>query len=135
MRLIIISFFILLISSCKTTEYIPVKEVHEQVRNVYKRDSIYIKDFIHVYSKGDTIVIKETNTKFVNTYHSDTLYVMDSIPTLIEIPKYIYVEVEKELSVFDKIKLKLGGYVFIFIIGLIIAIIANHKFKFLKLFF
>ena len=77
---IIIAVILLLIiamamCSCTTTKYVPVPEYHykDSVRVVNHRDSIYSRDSIFVYSKGDTIYHEHFNMKYKEFLHNDTI--------------------------------------------------------------
>ena len=85
------------ICSCKTTKYVTVPEYHlrDTTKMVYQRDSIYSRDSIYVFAKGDTVYHEHFNTKYREFYHSDTLSVVraDSIrvPYPVSVTKTIVV--------------------------------------------
>ena len=70
-------------TGCTTTKYVPVPEYHykDSVRVVNHRDSIYSRDSIFVYSKGDTIYHEHFNMKYKEFLHNDTIVVnrVDSV--------------------------------------------------------
>lgn len=76
---------ILMITSCTTTRYVTVPEYHykDSVRFVNHRDSIYSRDSIFIYSKGDTIYHEHFSVKYKEFIHNDTVLVIhrDSIYT------------------------------------------------------
>jgi len=85
---IIIAVILLLIiamavCSCTTTKYVTVPEYHlrDSTKMVYQRDSIFQKDSIYMYFKGDTIFHEHYNIKYREFYHRDTLNIVraDSI--------------------------------------------------------
>lgn len=119
----IISLFLLI--SCKTryiTEYqtVEVPVIHNELRVDTVRDSVHHTDSIVVFQRGDTVFSEKyryitkwkERSKIVNT--TDTLYKT--------VEKPVPVEVEKELTAFQKIKMALGGVAMTAIGGLIIYI-------------
>ena len=125
----IILLFTLLLSGCKTTEYIKVPV--ETVRTEYKvqKDSIYLHDSINVYieTKGDTVYITKLKYKIKETFKTDTILKRDSIPVIVEVEKIV--EVNK-LHSWQKTLMWIGG------VGLLVLLgIGINKFKIWKLLF
>ena len=125
----IILMFTLLLSGCKTTEYIKVPV--ETVRTEYKvqKDSIYLHDSINVYTetKGDTVYITKLKYKIKETFETDTVLKRDSIPVIVEVEKIV--EVNK-LHSWQKTLMWIGG------VGLLVLLgIGINKFKIWKLLF
>lgn len=121
--------FTLLLSGCKTTEYIKVPV--ETVRTEYKvqKDSIYLHDSINVYTetKGDTVYITKLKYKIKETFKTDTILKRDSIPVIMEVEKVV--EVNK-LHSWQKTLMWIGG------VGLLVLLgIGINKFKIWKLLF
>lgn len=101
--------FVLMLQGCKT-KYVSVPEYH----NVYvtkhdtltKHDSVYQKEFVDRYVKGDTVFLTKTQVdyRFRNIYK--TLY-RDSIKTdSVRVPY----PVEKKLSRWQGLKMEVGGW-------------------------
>lgn len=101
--------FVLMLQGCKT-KYISVPEYH----NVYvtkhdtltKHDSVYQKEFVDRFVKGDTVFLTKTKVdyRYKNIYK--TLY-RDSIKTdSIRVPY----PVEKKLSRWQGLKMEVGGW-------------------------
>ena len=125
----IILMFTLLLSGCKTTEYIKVPV--ETIRTEYKvqKDSIYLHDSINVYTetKGDTVYITKLKYKIKETFKTDTVLKKDSIPVIVEVEKVV--EVNKPHS-WQKTLMWIGG------VGLLVLLgIGINKFKIWKLLF
>ena len=125
----LILIFTLLLSGCKTTEYIKVPV--ETVRTEYKvqKDSIYLHDSINVYTetKGDTVYITKLKYKIKETFKTDTILKRDSIPVIVEVEKVV--EVNK-LHSWQKTLMWTGG------VGLLVLLgIGINKFKIWKLLF
>ena len=80
---LLVCALISMFTSCTTTKYVPVPEYHykDSVRVVNRRDSIYSRDSIFVYSKGDTIYHEHFNMKYKEFLHNDTIVVnrVDSV--------------------------------------------------------
>ena len=99
---------LMLLQGCKT-KYVSVPEYH----NVYvtkhdtltKYDSIYQKEFVDRFIKGDTVFLTKTQTdyRFRNVYK--TLY-RDSIKTdSVRVPY----PVERKLNRWESLKMEVGG--------------------------
>lgn len=125
----IILMFTLLLSGCKTTEYIKVPV--ETIRTEYKvqKDSIYLHDSINVYTetKGDTVYITKLKYKIKETFKTDTILKRDSIPVIVEVEKVV--EVNK-LHSWQKTLMWIGGVGVLVLLGFVI-----NKFKIWKLLF
>lgn len=122
---------ILLLSSCKSKEYIQVPVPVETIKTEYKiqKDSVYLHDSINVYTetKGDTVYITKYKQKFQYALKVDTLIKTDSIPVIVEVQKIV--EVNK-LKNWQKLLMFLGGVGGLVLIGFIFK-----KFKIWKLLF
>ena len=101
--------FVLMLQGCRT-KYVSVPEYH----NVYvtkhdtltKHDSVYQKEFVDRYVKGDTVFLTKTKVdyRYKNIYK--TLY-RDSIKTdSVRVPY----PVEKKLSRWQGLKMEVGGW-------------------------
>lgn len=112
--------------SCRT-KYVPVESVRTDSIYINKsqRDSIYLRDSIFVREKGDTVLVEKYKYLYIDKLLRDTAYIerRDSIP--------YPVEVEKELSRWQRQKMNLGGAAilvsFILLIALIIVIWIKKK--------
>ena len=101
--------FVLMLQGCRT-KYVSVPEYH----NVYvtkhdtltKHDSVYQKEFVDRYVKGDTVFLTKIKVdyRYKNIYK--TLY-RDSIKTdSVRVPY----PVEKKLSRWQGLKMEVGGW-------------------------
>jgi hypothetical protein len=83
MKKLLLIITIALLASCTTTRYVSVPEYHyrDSVRVVNHRDSIYQRDSVYLYVKGDTIYHEHYNTQYREFLHNDTLVInkVDSI--------------------------------------------------------
>ena len=102
---------ILALTSCKTTEYVPVIDHQTDTLIITKqqRDSIYMHDSIFVKQQGDTLTIERWHTKYVESIKHDTLYQsrIDSIP--VPYPVETIKEVPAELTWWQQTRMHLGG--------------------------
>lgn len=134
--------------SCRSVKYVPVESV--------RVDSIAIKDTlfeVKLVPYKDSIATKDTASYLSNAYayswaryNGGVLYhslgIFPFATTLINVPYFIeryhyeenptIVEVEKELSQWQKLKIELGGYAIGVIIALVIAIIGWIIYKRIK---
>ena len=107
---------LIILSSCQSVKYIPIEKTRTEykTREITQRDSIFQKDSIYMFIKGDTIHKTEVKYKFRNiTVHkTDTIFKTDSIP--------IPYPAEKQLTKWQSVKIELGGWAFgiIIIVGI-----------------
>lgn len=104
------AFIILMMLQGCRTKYVSVPEYHNVYINKHdtltKHDSIYQKEFVDRYIKGDTVFLTKTKVdyRYKNIYK--TLY-HDSIKTdSIRVPY----PVEKKLSRWQGLKMEVGGW-------------------------
>ena len=103
---------VLLLSSCTTTKYVTVPEMHTDTLMVtqHSRDSIYVHDSIWVseQQRGDTILLTTTKwlTKYIERLSHDTIYQSktDSVPT----PYPVEVKVPADLTWWQRVRLHVG---------------------------
>ena len=97
-KLVFIVIAILLFSACRTitkTIEVPVEIPVEVVKKEYihdtKIDSIYTRDSIDRWQKGDTLYITKWHTKFKYINKVDTIVKTDSIPKIVPVVKKVEV--------------------------------------------
>ena len=124
-KLVFIVIAILLFSACKTitkTIEVPVEIPVEVVKKEYiydtKIDSVYIRDSIDRWQKGDTLFITKYSTKYKYLNRVDTILKVDTIP------KIISTTIEKKVEVnhiywYQKTLMWLGGIAVILLIVVI----------------
>lgn len=66
---------IISLCSCTTTKYVTVPEYHfrDSVRVVHHRDSVFNRDSVFMYVRGDTVYHEHYNTIYKEHYYSDTI--------------------------------------------------------------
>ena len=101
--------FAVLLSGCKTVQYIPVETIRTEyktkVDTFIQKDSCVIKDSVYIHSKGDTVWFEKWHTKYIDRWKEvikvDTLIKRDSVQ--------VAYPVEKPLSRWQQIKMDTGG--------------------------
>ncbi len=125
--LAVIVIFILLMCSCSTTRLmeVPVEKIRtEYIHDTKKIDSVFVKDSVDRWLKGDTLYIYKEHTKFKYINKTDTVYKTDTIT------KVVKVDVVKEVEVnhiywYQKALMWAGGIAVVLLAGGII-----YKLKF-----
>lgn len=90
---------------CKTV-YVPVESVRTEYATQLVRDSTIVRDSVYIRERGDTVFVDRWRTEYRDRIKKDTLVVRDSIP--VPYPVEVIRTVEKELSKWKQIQLKLG---------------------------
>ena len=124
--------FLLLLCSCKSTEYIKIPVEVEKVKIEYvdkfqkdsidTRDSIYVADSIFIYVKDDTVTqvqksyIYKDKIIYKDKLVTDTVYKIDSIPYIKTVEKIVKVNVIKS---WQKNLMWIGGIVCLCILGVL----------------
>lgn len=113
------------VNSCTTTKYIPVESVRVDSVFVAKveRDSIYERDSVFVAVKADTVFLSRVQYKYRDRFVRDTVSVLrcDTVTKV--------VEVERELSRMERLKMDAGAGILWAIPILIALYILYRKFK------
>lgn len=114
---------LMLLQSCKT-KYVSVPEYHNVYVNKHdtltKHDSVYQKEFVDRYVKGDSVFLTKTKVdyRYKNIYK--TLY-RDSIKVdSLRVPY----PVERKLNKWENLKMEIGGWAIGGLSAVVIALIA-----------
>lgn len=126
MKKLVSLFMALLLTAC-ATRYVPVESVRVDsvYSTLYHRDSIFERDSIFVAVKADTVYFTKTQYRYRDRIVRDTLRVL-CVDTLSRV-----VEVEKNLSRMEQIKMSLGE-VFMWLIiaaAIVVAVWFSKKLK------
>lgn len=121
--------FILLFSSCKQTEYIEVPVETIKTEYIVKKDSVYLRDSINVFTeiKGDTVYINKIKYQLKESVRTDTIMKTDSIPVVVKVKEYVKVN---ELYTWQRLLMYLGGVGIAVLIGFILSKIKIWKLLF-----
>ena len=115
------------ITSCRSIKYVPVESVrHDSIYiTKHQRDSIFQRDSIYVLDKGDTVIIYKDKYIYVYNNETDTIF-RNTTDTITQV-----VEVERELTKWQKFRMDAGGWALGVLLILIIfgvgRIIYNFK--------
>ena len=123
-KLVFIMLAILMLSACKTTTKIvevPVEVVKKEYIHDTKIDSVYIRDSIDRWQKGDTLYITKWHTKFKYINKVDTIVKTDSIPKIVPVVKEVEVN---HIYWYQKLLMWLGGITIVLLI-----IVITYKVK------
>ena len=115
-KLIFIMLAILMLSACRTSTKIvevPVEVVKKEYIHDTKIDSIYIRDSVDRWQKGDTLYITKWHTKFKYINKVDTLIKTDSIPKIVLVEKEVEVN---HIYWYQKLLMWLGGITIVLLI-------------------
>lgn len=121
--IILVSIVSMLIS-CKTTTRIvkvPVETIKTEYIHNTKVDSVYIRDSIDRWQKGDTIYITKWHTKYKYINKTDTINKIDSIPKIVPVEKKVEVN---HIYWWQKTLMWLGG-----VLGLMLTLYITYKIK------
>ena len=80
---------IFLATGCKSIEYVPVEYHTIEYKDRYVIDSIYNRDTVQIFTRGDTVF--NNVIKWRERFRVDTLtyFKTDSVPVIVEVDKYI----------------------------------------------
>lgn len=94
------------ITSCRSIKYVPVESVrHDSIYiTKHQRDSIFQRDSIYVREKGDTVIIYKDKYIYVYNNKTDTIF-RNTTDTITQV-----VEVERELTKWQKFRMDAGGW-------------------------
>ena len=115
-KLVFIMLAILMLSACKTTTKIvevPVEVVKKEYIHDTKIDSVYIRDSVDRWQKGDTLYITKWHTKFKYINKVDTIVKTDSIPKIESVEKKVAVN---HIYWWQKLLMWLGGITIVLLI-------------------
>lgn len=76
-----------LFTSCKSkTVFVPVESVKTEYKDKYLRDSIYLKELVRIYQKGDTVFKDSTVYKYKDRIKTDSIFIRDTIRIPLPVP-------------------------------------------------
>lgn len=113
---------ILFLCSCSAQKQIieiPVEVVKTEYIHDVKVDSVYVRDSIDRYVKGDTVFIYKEHTKYKYLNKIDTIVKVDSVPKIVRTETVKEVEVN-HIKWYQKALMWIGGITSLSLIGIII---------------
>ena len=124
--LAIISILILLMCSCVTTRTveIPVEKIRTEYIHDTRTDSIFVRDSVDRWLKGDTLYIYKEHTKFKYINKTDTVCRTDTITKVVKVGVVKEVEVN-HIYWYQKALMWAGGIAVVLLAGGVI-----YKLKF-----
>lgn len=127
-RLILIFLLALTMSllSCRSVKYVPVETVKTEykTRDSIRYDSIYQRDSVFLYQKGDTVYQYKYLYKYryLTLRQTDTVAITDSV----RVPY----PVEKALTRWQAVKMKTGGLAVGLAVVLVLVVVGRLLYKF-----
>ena len=127
-KYVLTTLLLLVVWSCRTTEYVPVEVVRSDTTYINKvqRDSIYQLDSVYILDRGDTILITKTKYLYKDRLVRDTVYrsKVDSI----QVPY----PVEQQLTRWEQFRLDVGGWTIVTVIIIILIVVCKQIYKLYK---
>ena len=127
-KYVLTTLLLLVVWSCRTTEYVPVEVVRSDTTYINKvqRDSIYQLDSVYILDRGDTILITKTKYLYRDKLVRDTVYrsKVDSI----QVPY----PVEQQLTRWEQFRLDVGGWAIVTVIIIILIVVCKQIYKLYK---
>lgn len=104
-------FLVLFLSSCRSINTVPVETVRTEYQYIdrLQHDSIYERDSVRYYTKGDTVFADKYRYlyKYLFVNKVDSFVKVDTV----RVP----FPVERQLSRWESLKMELGGWTFFFL--------------------
>lgn len=127
-RTMVIFLFVMTVSflSCRSVKYVPVETVKTEykTRDSIRYDSIYQRDSVFLYQKGDTVY----QYKYLYKYKYLTLRMTDTV-AMTDSVRVPY-PVEKALTRWQSVKIKIGGLAVALVVVLLLTVAARLICKF-----
>lgn len=102
-----------LLVSCKT-KYIEIPLTTEKEKYIIQKDTLYVRDSIHIEAKGDTVFKDKYRIIYRNSYTNDSVFIRDTIRVPYPVEKIIY---QNKLKWYQEGLFYLGLVSFILFIG------------------
>ena len=76
LAVLLVGLMLISLNACKSIQYVPVETIkHDSIYlSKLQRDSVYLKEYVNVYQKADTIYINKVLTKYREVLSTDTIY-------------------------------------------------------------
>lgn len=124
MRVVAVLIMLICIG-CKThrTIYVPAESKKTEYIDRIKKDSIYTRDSVFLFVKGDTVLLEKYITRYRDRIISDSIVIRDTIPVPYEVVKEKLIK--QPLKWYEKAFMYLG-------VGCFAALLVGLYFKFKK---
>lgn len=127
--LLMLIIVVLTMASCRSVQYVPVETIqHDSIYfTKLQKDSVYLKEYVNVYQKADTVYNEKIIIKYKEKLAIDTLY----ITKIDSIYQEKIVEVEKPLTIWQKGFMGIGkiasGIIILLLLWMIIVLMVKLK--------
>lgn len=122
-------FVLFMCLGCRSLQPTPTNtETRVEYRDRVKIDSVIVRDSIYIRERGDTIFYERWHVSRETLHDTIRVCQIDTIRVPVFVEKEV--EVERELTWFESVKMKVGGWALLFVIALIIFYFVK---KYLKL--
>lgn len=124
-KYVMTALLLLVVWSCRTTEYVPVEVVRTDTTYINKmqRDSIYQLDSIYVVDRGDTVLITKTKYLYKDRMVHDTVYMSKTDSIQVPYP------IERKLTRWEQFRLNIGGWA---MVGFIVMLLSLMCYMYIK---
>lgn len=127
-KYVLATLLLLVVWSCRTTEYVPVEVVRSDTTYINKvqRDSIYQLDSIYILDRGDTVLITQTKYLYRDKLVRDTVYMSKTDSIQVPYP------VEQQLTRWEQFRLDVGGWAIGTVIIIILIVVGRQIYRLYK---
>jgi hypothetical protein len=125
---ILATLLLLVVWSCRTTEYVPVEVIKSDTTYINKvqRDSIYQLDSVYILDRGDTVLITKTKYLYRDKLVRDTVYMSKTDSIQVPYP------VERKLTKWEQFRLDVGGWAIVTVIIIILIVVGWRIYRLYK---
>lgn len=122
-----VGFALSLLYGCKAKEVVTVEKTKTDTLLWYSniRDSVVVKDSVVIREKGDTVFVTRWRDRYRDKWRIDTVY--KSRVDSVHIPYPVVKMVEKELSMWQKIRMHAGEVVLAILGGGVVWAIIRRR--------
>lgn len=127
-KYVLATLLLLVVWSCRTTEYVPVEVIKSDTTYINKvqRDSIYQLDSIYILDRGDTVLITKTKYLYKDRVVHDTVYRFKTDSIQVPYP------VEQQLTRWEQFRLDVSGWAIGTVIIIILIVVGRQIYRLYK---
>lgn len=78
---------LLALGACRSPRYVPVPVTRTEVRHTVSRDSVFLRDSVSVFQRGDTVFRDRWHVRWRDRWLTDTLAVRDTVPVVVPVER------------------------------------------------